>query len=190
MAATVGQSAGFWDVAPACAGRSVLGMDADALSGPVVLGPQDGDLSSEGRVLDRFLIDGHMTGGRFALVEHRFEPHSLAAPMHRHHREDEYTFVLQGRIGAVLGGEEVVAEEGDLVFKPRDQWHTFWNPSDEPARVLELISPAGLEQFFRWLMDHPEPDPEALAAAAAPYHCDVDPEATRSLLARHDDFWF
>ena len=151
----------------------------------MVLGPEDGDISPVGSVRDRFMIEGHHTGGRFALVEHRFEAHSLAAPMHRHHLEDEYTFVLEGQIGAVLDGVEVLAGPGDLVFKPRNQWHTFWNPTDKPARVLELISPAGLEQFFRLLMENPEMDPDVLAEAAAPYRCDVDPAATQELLERH-----
>jgi quercetin dioxygenase-like cupin family protein len=160
-------------------------------AGPLVLGPDDGDISPEGRVRDRFLVEGHQSGGRFALVEHRFEPHALAAPMHRHRQEDEYTFVLSGQIGAVADGVEVLAGPGDLVFKPRNQWHTFWNPGDEEARVLELISPAGLEQFFRWLMENPDMDPEVLARAGAPYHVDVDVEATADLLARNQgSFWF
>ncbi len=62
-----------------------------------------------GEVTDRFLVDGSDTGERFALVEHLFAPGALAAPMHRHHREDEYTYVLTGTIGAVLDGHEVVA---------------------------------------------------------------------------------
>jgi gentisate 1,2-dioxygenase len=105
--------------------------------------------------------------------------------MHRHRLEDEYTFVLSGRIGAVLGGTEVVAEPGDLLFKPRNQWHTFWNAGDEAATVLEVISPAGLERFFRWLgeLDH-EPSPEELATVAAPYQCDVDLAATSELVER------
>ncbi|ANH39227.1 Cupin domain protein [Nocardioides dokdonensis FR1436] len=163
-------------------------MEAQA---PVVIGPEDGDISPEGRVKDRFLLEGHTTGGRFALVEHRFEPHALAAPMHLHHQEDEYTFVLRGRIGAVIGGQEVLAGPGDLVVKPRGQWHTFWNPGDEDARVLELISPGGFEQLFRQLMDHPVEDPEELGELAREYQCEIDLEATGELLERHtDDFWF
>lgn len=148
--------------------------------------PGDGRVEpGPGQVTDRFLVDGADTGDRFALVEHLFAPRALAAPMHRHHLEDEYTYVLTGRIGAVLGGTEVVAEPGDLLFKPRGEWHTFWNAGEEPATVLELISPAGLERFFRWLseLDH-EPSAEELGREAAPYRCDVDLEATRELVAR------
>ncbi len=72
-------------------------------------------------VVDRFMIDGGDTGGRFALVQHLFAPKALAAPMHRHHDEDEYTYVLTGRIGFVIEGRELVAEPGDLLFKPRGQ---------------------------------------------------------------------
>jgi quercetin dioxygenase-like cupin family protein len=137
-------------------------------------------------VRDRFMIDGDDAAGRFALVQHLFAPRALAAPMHRHHKEDEYTFVLKGRIGAILGEDEVVAEAGDLLFKPRNQWHTFWNAGDEPAEVLELISPAGLETFFRYLGTLPEPpSPEELAAAAEPYACDADFAMTEALVERH-----
>ncbi|MCY7373534.1 MAG: cupin domain-containing protein [Spirochaetaceae bacterium] len=139
-----------------------------------------------GGVTDRFLIDGAETGERFALVQHLFAPRALAAPMHRHHDEDEYTFVLTGRIGAVIEGNEVVAERGDLLFKPRGQWHTFWNAGDEPASCLELISPAGLEQLFRAFADLTEPPtPEQMSELAAPYHCDLDLEATFPVMERH-----
>ena len=99
------------------------------------------------------MIDGQDTAGRFSLVEHPMPPRALAAPLHRHSREDEYSFVLEGRMGAQLGDEVVYAETGDLVFKPRDQWHTFWNAGDEPCRILEIISPAGFERYFEELVD-------------------------------------
>ena len=155
--------------------------------GPRILKAGEGVVAGDpGGVRDRFMIDGEDAGGRFALVQHLFAPRALAAPLHRHHLEDEYTFVLSGRIGAVLGEDEVVAEPGDLIFKPRNQWHTFWNAGDEPAAVLELISPAGLEKFFRWLGELTEPPtPGELAERAAPYRCDADPDRTRALIARH-----
>ncbi len=136
------------------------------------------------------MIDGDDTDGRFALVQHIFEPKALAAPVHRHHLEDEYTYVLTGRIGALLGDAEVEAGPGDLIFKPRGQWHTFWNAGDESATVLELIAPAGLEQFFRSLATMgSEPDPDELARLAAPYQCDADVAATMPLVERLGLVW-
>lgn len=98
---------------------------------------------------DRFLVDSKNWGGQLAVVEHLLAPRAIAAPMHRHTREDEFSFILEGRVWYVADGEEHVAELGDLVFKPRGEWHTFFNAADEPARVLELISPGGLEEAFR-----------------------------------------
>lgn len=151
-----------------------------------VLAAGEGDMSSLGGVRNRFMIDGADTSGRFALVEHVFAPRALAAPMHRHHQEDEYSYVLTGRIGAVIEGREVEAGAGDLLFKPRGQWHTFWNAGDEPASCLELISPAGLEQLFRSFATlTAEPEPERLAEMAAKYGCDIDFPATFPVVERH-----
>jgi mannose-6-phosphate isomerase-like protein (cupin superfamily) len=154
---------------------------------PKIVGPDEGDILGPPDICtDRFMIEGADTGGRFALVEHTIAPGALAAPMHKHSGEDEFTFVLEGTFAAMLGDREVVAGPGDLVFKPREQWHTFWNPGDTPTRVLELISPAGLEQFFR-LIGAPdgEQDLDQIAALAATIACDVDQEATAALIERH-----
>src|SRR5215470_4454099 len=117
-------------------------------TGVTVISPTEGDEGFLGSIGVRWLIDGPDASERFSLVEHPMSPRALAAPLHMHTREDEYTFVLEGRMGALLGDEVVEAGPGDLVHKPRDQWHTFWNAGDEPCRILELISPAGFEQFF------------------------------------------
>jgi len=137
-----------------------------------VVGPGEGKAGFLGSIGVRFMIDGDEAGDRFSLVEHPMSPWALAAPLHRHSREDEYSFVIEGRMGALLGDEELVAGPGDLVFKPRDQWHTFWNAGDEPARILEIISPAGFEKFFEELVDMggvANADPEALVEIAARY---------------------
>ncbi len=120
----------------------------DASQGPRIVGPRDGSTVDIGAIGARFLVWGEESGGGFSLVEHPIPPHHLAAPLHRHAREDEYSYVLDGRLGALLGDDVVYAEAGDLAFKPRDQWHTFWNAGDTMCRILEIISPGGFEHYF------------------------------------------
>jgi mannose-6-phosphate isomerase-like protein (cupin superfamily) len=146
-----------------------------------VLGPNDGKAGQLGSIGVRFMIDGDDTDGGFSLVEHPMPSRALAAPLHRHSREDEYSFILEGRGGALLGAEVVYGDPGDLIFKPRRQWHTFWNASSEPARILEVISPAGFEGYFAEMVDLLQqagaPDPGARAELAARYGLEVDLES-------------
>jgi mannose-6-phosphate isomerase-like protein (cupin superfamily) len=133
--------------------------------------------------LDRYLLDSRETGGAIAVVEHDLAPRVLAAPVHRQSRVDEYSLVLEGRLGVFQDDEVVVAEPGELVLKPRGRWHTFWNAGDQPLRILELIVPGGLEELFRSLGD--SYDPETLPAMARQYGCDVDFERTMPLVEQH-----
>jgi mannose-6-phosphate isomerase-like protein (cupin superfamily) len=156
-------------------------------AGVRIVGPEDGKEGFLGSIGVRFLIDGSEAGERFSLVEHPMSPRALAAPLHLHTREDEYSFVLQGRMGAVLGDEVVEAGPGDLVFKPRDQWHTFWNAGDEPCRILEIISPAGFERFFQELVavgGAVHADPETLAQLCGRYGLEMQPDSVPGLLDR------
>lgn len=151
-----------------------------------VLGPDDGEAGFLGSIGVRFMIDGGRTAGGFSLVEHPMPPRALAAPLHRHHREDEYSFVLEGRMGAVLGDEVLEAGPGDLVFKPRGEWHTFWNAGDEPCRILEIIAPAGFEVFFAELSGLGERagDPAVMGALCERYALEMDPSSIPGLLER------
>ena len=154
---------------------------------PKVIAAQDRATAFLGGIGARFLIDGDEAGQRFALVEHPMPARALASPMHRHHREDEYSFVLEGAIGALLGDDVVTANRGDLVFKPRDQWHTFWNAGDAEARVLEIISPAGFECFFRELaaeLKAGPPDPNRIVALSNRYEVDMDLSSVPGLIDR------
>jgi mannose-6-phosphate isomerase-like protein (cupin superfamily) len=163
-------------------------MSTTATSAKIV-GPRDGKEGFLGSIGVRFMIDGSEAGERFSLVEHPLSPRALAAPLHIHTREDEYSFVLQGRLGALLGDDVVEAGPGDLVFKPRNQWHTFWNAGDEPCRILEIISPAGFEHFFHELSDLGgalEADPEALAQLNERYGFEMRAETVPELLERFD----
>jgi mannose-6-phosphate isomerase-like protein (cupin superfamily) len=147
-------------------------------TGVKVVGPGDGAMGFLGSIGVRFMIDGSEAAERFSLVEHPMSPRALAAPLHRHTREDEYSFVLEGRVGALLGDEVVYGQAGDLIFKPRGQWHTFWNAGDAPARILEIISPAGFERYFEELLDllpkSGQPDPKAIASLAMRYGLELD----------------
>ena len=140
-------------------------------------------LGSPNGVRDRFLIDSDDWGGGVGVVEHLLAPRSIAAPLHRHTREDEFSLVLEGTLWAQLGDEEHVAEVGDLVFKPRGEWHTFWNAADTPARVLEIITPGGLENLFRLLGTAAE-DVD-LDALVAPYGCEADLDRTAPLIEKY-----
>lgn len=111
--------------------------------------PGTGDSFDFGGLGVGWKIDSSDTAGRFSIVHHPIKPHSLAAPLHRHHNEDEYSYVLSGSFGALLGEEVVTAEAGTWIFKPRGQWHTYWNPGDEPCEIIEIICPGGLEDYFR-----------------------------------------
>ncbi len=132
---------------------------------------------------DRFLIDSKDWGGRLAVVEHLLAPLSIAAPMHRHTKEDEFSLILEGRVWFQAGDEEHVAEVGDLVFKPRGEWHTFWNAADQPARLLEIISPGGLEEAFR-VIDTAPADLD-LGPVIEPYGCEGDMDATIPIIERY-----
>jgi quercetin dioxygenase-like cupin family protein len=163
--------------------------EAMETAAPRVLGPTDGEAGFLGSIGVRFMIDGEEADGGFSLVEHPMPPRALAAPLHRHNREDEYSYVLEGKVGALLGEEVVIGGPGDLIFKPRGQWHTFWNAGDEPARLLEIISPAGFERFFEELVDLggvAQADPETMGALCARYELEMDPDSVPGLLERFD----
>lgn len=136
----------------------------------------------------RTVLGAESTADSFSVVEHLVAPRELAAPLHVHSREDEFTVVTKGRIGFLLGDAVFYAGPGELVRKPRNQWHTFWNADDEPANVLEIISPAGFEQYFQEIsMCFPEdapPDLGTLAAANAKYGLQMDFDSLPLLVER------
>lgn len=142
----------------------------------------------------RFVMDGDDSEGRFGLVEHPIIPRGLACPMHLHTREDEYSFVLAGRWGFRLGDQVVYGEPGDLVYKPRNVWHSFWNASDAPGRLLEIISPSGFERYFVELSEllasggGEDPgafDPGAFVALNQRYGLEMDFDSVPGLVEAH-----
>jgi quercetin dioxygenase-like cupin family protein len=153
-----------------------------------VLGPDEGEVVHLFALGVRFMIDGEATGGAFSLVEHPLPPRALGAPVHTHRNEDEYSYVLEGRIGVQLGDEVLEAGPGELVFKPRGVAHAFWNAGAEPARLLELISPAGFENYFRELaplLAAADRDESAIGEVVARHELEIDFDTIPVLAERH-----
>lgn len=124
------------------------------IAAPKIVGPADGEAGFLGTIAVRFMLDGLDSDDRFSLVEQPVAPRALAAPLHRHTREDEYSFVIEGAVGALLGDAVVVGKPGDLIFKPRNQWHTFWNAA-APRRAFwrssrQPDSSSSSERSLRW----------------------------------------
>lgn len=157
----------------------------------IVLSPDEGEMVWLRKLGIRFMIGGEETGENFALVEHPIGPRALAAPMHTHRYEDEYTYVLEGEVGFQVGEEVCIAKPGDLVFKPRGVPHAFWNATDELARALEIISPAGFERYFAELAPLLPPanegplDQEAVGAVREKYGLEMDMDSIPVLAERH-----
>ncbi len=136
----------------------------------------------------RFMISSDDSGGGFVLIEHVLKPRALAAPLHRHTKEDEYSFILSGRVGAKLGEQVVHGDPGDLIFKPRGQWHTFWNDTDEEARLLEIISPGDFDHYFEDMIaiaGGGRVPPEKAAPIRERHGLDVDVSSLPQLIADH-----
>jgi mannose-6-phosphate isomerase-like protein (cupin superfamily) len=152
-------------------------------SPPTIIPHEAGRLFDMGGFGIHWKIDGAESGKRFSVVHHPIAPRALAAPLHRHHLEDEYSYVLTGKMGALLGDDVVVAQAGSWVFKPRAQWHTFWNAGDTPCEIIEVISPAGFEDCFREMAEI-WPDMSKAGPILQRYQIDMEPDSVPGLCQR------
>ena len=103
-----------------------------------------------GRLSVCWKVGGSRTGWRFSVAHHPVAPRALAAPLHNHHNEDELSYVVTRRLGALWGDEVVTADAGAWVRQAAKQWHTFWNAGKTPCEFTEVISPAGCEARGHW----------------------------------------
>jgi quercetin dioxygenase-like cupin family protein len=146
---------------------------------------QTADLGSIGVV---FKLWGKDTGGAVSIVEHPF-PVGALVPPHLHTREDEYSIVTEGEIGFRSGDREVVLGAGGYITKPRGELHTMWNAGKAPAHMIEVISPAGFEGFFRDLADLISSGPpplDELTALASSYGLEFgDADWLPGIIARY-----
>lgn len=156
---------------------------------PLIVTPDDGVSAALGLLGAIHKVRSSVVDGRLAIVEHTLAPGRLAAPLHRHSREDELSVILAGRMGARLGSQALIADVGTYVLKPRGQWHTFWSAGPGELRFIEIIVPGGFEGYVErlsWMLGGPvPPDRTVLARTAAEYGIEFDFDAVPALCRRH-----
>ena len=119
--------------------------------------------------------DGGATRGAYWLVEEEFWGETT--PLHTHTTADEAFYVLSGRVAVWLDGAETEAVPGAFVLVPRGRPHALRRLTDEPVRMLTVVAPAGMEQFFQAVVNAGEEqlvaDPERLVALAAEHGTEI-----------------
>lgn len=151
---------------------------------PTVIGPSDGDLLDFNGSDMYIKFDGTDTDQGFYVAHEIIDPRTLSAPLHYHHNENEYFYVVEGTLGVMLGDEAVEADAGSWVFKPRHQWHTYWNPADTPCHIILVVSPAGVENYLREIVDLFGKDEEQLGRLTEKYELEMDFEGVPELCER------
>ncbi len=153
-------------------------------SAPIAHGPGEGEAFWFFGGLTTIKSTGGQTAGRVAVTEN-LAPRGSGSPLHVHHREDEWFYVIEGELTFWVGGEVIPAPAGSFVYGPRDVPHTFV-VSSEQARYLLVLEPAGFEDFIRTLgepaprleipppADPPGPEAmEAIMRAAADHGIEI-----------------
>jgi quercetin dioxygenase-like cupin family protein len=134
--------------------------------------------NAEPRFRGGFKFLGNDTGGAISMVEYPFAPGAMVPP-HIHTREDGYSIVIEGEIGFRSGDKEVTFGTGGYISKPRNELHSVWNAGPAPARMIEIISPAGFERYFEELAElfssaNGAPDGQATGEVAYRYALTFD----------------
>ena len=128
--------------------------------------------------------------GTAAIVEHTLEARSLGAPMHKHTRENEISYVLEGELSVIQDGEVQTAGPGSYIVKPKDIFHTFWNSTDQRIRFIEIITPGTFENYFAemapFLLPGQPPQMDKIRETAAKYGLIVDPYAADEIVRKYN----
>lgn len=157
-------------------------MAAQNAATPFAVAPDDGEARWFLDTLTLIKSSGATTGGRLAVLETR-APAGPGSPLHVHHREAEFFYVLEGELTIWAGGDLITAPEGTFVYGPPDVPHTFAITSEQ-ARFLLITQPSGFEQFIAAASTpataltmppagSPAPDPTRLASLAAEYGMEI-----------------
>ena len=142
-----------------------------------VVGPADGETALSGPATVRIIEDGSTTSHRLGMAEIVLAPHTSGPPQHRHVQHDEGFYVVSGTVRFTSGDTSVDAPPRTLVMVPPGAPHTFANPGDERAVILNTFTPDLYVQYFRDVRELAAggrpPSPEALAGVMARYATEV-----------------
>ena len=138
-----------------------------------VVGLADGEPVLSGLLSVRIIEDGRTTSHRLGMAEIVLAPHAGGPPQHRHARHDEGFYVVCGTVRFTSGEQSFDAPARTLVMVPPGAPHTFANPGDEPAVILNTFTPDLYVPYFRDLRDlaasGQPPTPEQIADVMARY---------------------
>ncbi|TWT01432.1 quercetin 2,3-dioxygenase [Planomicrobium sp. CPCC 101079] len=122
------------------------------------------------------------TNGACGLIE-SLHPPGYATPLHVHQNEDEIFYVLEGELTFTVGEKTIMAKPGTFLYAPRGIAHMYKSEGTVPSRILIMVTPAGLEQFFveasvpadeyKLPPDSIVPDMDKLMAAAQTYGIEI-----------------
>jgi quercetin dioxygenase-like cupin family protein len=158
-----------------------------AIGSQYLVAPDGGKVVFQSTVGAVTKIPGEATNRVMSVVEHPVAGRTLVPP-HVHQDHDEWSYILHGRIGARVGDDEFIAEAGSYILKPRQVPHTFWNPDDGSARILEIITPSGLEEMFARFGElgaRGELNPLTMGETAAQYRTTISMDWVPDLMERY-----
>ncbi len=132
------------------------------------------------------LSDESTTPSEVAILELDVPARTFGAPPHVHANEDEHFYVLEGEVEFLSGEETQLVKQGGLVVLPRGHLHGFWNRSEQPAKLLLVVSPGRFASFFDLVVSeirkqnptNPELVGKIIAEQASRFGVTVMPEKT------------
>ena len=149
---------------------------------PIALQPAGGEALWFMGFLATIKASAGETGGRVAVIHH-LGPQDAGSPLHVHHRENEWFYILDGELTVWVGGQVISAPAGSFVFGPQGTPHTFTVSSPQGASFLLVTEPGGFEAFMRTAAEPAHsptlppptspPDPAQMAALAAEYGIEI-----------------
>lgn len=151
---------------------------------PNVIGPRDGELLDF--EYSDFIIkfDSDDTDDQFYIAHDIMDPKTLSAWRHYHHIEDEYIYVVDGTCGVMIGDNVIEAEAGTWVYKPRHEWHAYWNHGDTPCHIILLVTPGGVEEYLREIAEVLGSDDEKALQLGEKYDLEMDFDSIPELCER------